>query len=319
MDLSARAARPTELQRRQMPFRDVELRAVPNGTGGETLTFTGYACVTEVGYEMQDWLGPFTEVVRGGSFAKTLSEGADVPFLINHGGMTLARTKSGTLQLAEDTTGLHTEARLDPANSDVRDLQSAMERKDMDEMSFAFWVTRQQWSPDYDQRDILEVNLNKGDVSVVNYGANPNTAGATLNSRDLATHLERMSADERREVFDRLAAEFDQAPIILATRARAGEWAKERFAELRDGKQLSAATMSTLQDVLDMVATADTAVDQAQVVLSDLMGVPNPDEESDDVESDEDPGDAPAGDEGDPQENGNDLGLYEARRRLLSL
>lgn len=308
MDLSARAVRPTELQRRQMPFRDVELRSVPDGTGGEALTFTGYACVTEVGYEMQDWLGPFTEVVRQGAFTKTLSEGADVPFLINHGGMTLARTKSGTLQLAEDTTGLHTEARLDPANSDVGDLRSAMDRGDMDEMSFAFWVTRQQWSPDYDQRDILEVNLNKGDVSVVNYGANPNTAGATLNSRDLAAHLERLSPEERREVFDRLAAEFEQPVVVLDTRAQMAAWAKKCFGEIREGKQLSAATMTRLQEVLDLVAAADVAVDEAQVVLSDVMDVPNPDDDEPD-----------AGEGADGQANAADLGLYEARLRILAL
>jgi hypothetical protein len=46
-------------------------------------------------------------------------------------------------------------------------------------MSFAFRVTRQEWSPDYSQRDITEVNLSKGDVSIVNYGANPHTAGLT--------------------------------------------------------------------------------------------------------------------------------------------
>lgn len=211
-DLSARAVRPTEIQRRNLPFRDVELRAKPDGTGGEALTFTGYACITEVGYEMSDWLGDFTEVVRAGAFAKTLGEGADVPFLVNHTGLTLARTKSGTMQLAEDDTGLHTEARLDPASPHVTALRSAMDRGDVDEMSFAFWVTRQQWSPDFDQRDILEVNLNKGDVSVVNYGANPNTAGAQLNAREVAGQLEHLSPVQRREVFDRLAAEFAAAP-----------------------------------------------------------------------------------------------------------
>lgn len=227
-DLSARAARPTELQRRNMPFRDVELRAKPDGTGGSALTFTGYACVTEAGYEMSDWLGDFTEVVRSGAFTKTLAENCDVPFLVNHGGLTLARTKSGTMALAEDGTGLHTEAQLDPRNNAVQDLQSAMDRGDVDEMSFAFWVTRQQWSPDFDQRDILEVNLNKGDVSIVNYGANPNTAGAQLNARDITGQLERLTADQRREVFDRLATEFTEpeaaAPAALglyAARARA--------------------------------------------------------------------------------------------------
>ncbi|MGA5819724.1 HK97 family phage prohead protease [Kitasatospora sp. NPDC094028] len=212
MDLSARAARPTTVQRRSTPFQGVELRSKPSGASGETLTFTGYASVTEQGYEMEDWLGSYTEVVRAGAFKKTLSEGADVPFLVNHGGLTLARTKSGTLRLSEDDTGLYTEADLDPASPHVQALRSAMERGDVDEMSFGFWVTRQQWSPDFDQRDILEVSLNKGDVSVVNYGANPNTAGAQLNAREVGQQLERLSADERRTVFERLAAEFTSTP-----------------------------------------------------------------------------------------------------------
>jgi HK97 family phage prohead protease len=218
-DLSMRAERPTELQHRAVPFRDVELRAKDNGSGGDALTFSGYACITEVGYEMSDWLGPFTEVVRAGAFTKTLAENADVPFLVNHAGLTLARTKSGTMRLAEDDTGLHTEAELDPASPHVQALRSAMDRGDVDEMSFGFWITRQQWSPDFDQRDILEVSLNKGDVSVVNYGANPNTAGATLNSRAVQEQLQRLSPDERREVFDRLASEFTQTTEPAASAA----------------------------------------------------------------------------------------------------
>jgi hypothetical protein len=225
MDLSARAQRPTELQRRNRPFEGVELRSSPNGTGGEALTFTGYASVVDEPYEMEDWAGPYSEVVRSGAFAKTLSEGADVPFLVNHGGLTLARTKSGTMRLSEDSTGLHTEADLDPSSPHVQALRSAMGRGDVDEMSFGFWVTRQQWSPDYDQRDILEVSLNKGDVSVVNYGANPATAGAQLNSRDLTTHLTRLSADDRRAIYERLAAEFEPADVQDAPEGALGLYA----------------------------------------------------------------------------------------------
>lgn len=233
MDLSARAVRPRTVERRQRPFQGVELRAKPNGSGGETLTFTGYASVTEQGYEMEDWLGTYTEVVRAGAFKKTLSEGADVPFLVNHGGLTLARTKSGTLRLSEDDTGLHTEADLDPASPHVLALRSAMDRGDVDEMSFGFWVTRQQWSPDYDQRDILEVNLNKGDVSVVNYGANPHTTGAQLNARELGGQLQRLSAEDRREVFERLAAEFTPAPDEPVAPALLGlDQARARFLAL---------------------------------------------------------------------------------------
>ncbi|MEE4546770.1 HK97 family phage prohead protease [Streptomyces sp. V4-01] len=211
-DLSARAERPTTIQRRATPFRDVELHAKPDGTGGEALTFTGYASVTDTGYEMSDWLGSYTEVIRSGAFKKTLSEDADVPFLVNHGGLTLARTKSGTMALAEDDTGLHVEARLDPGSPHVVALRSAMDRGDVDEMSFGFWITRQQWSPDYEQLDVIEVNLSKGDVSVVNYGANPATAGAQLNSRDLAAAAARLPEDEQRALYERLAARFTETP-----------------------------------------------------------------------------------------------------------
>jgi HK97 family phage prohead protease len=164
----------------------MEMRGVPNGTGGETFTFTGYASVTESPYEMCDFLGDYTEVIRRGAFTRTLADGADVPFKVNHAGLTLARTKSGTMRLAEDSVGLLVEADLDPASPDVQSLRSAMDRGDIDEMSFGFRVTSQVWSPDWTQRDITEVDLNKGDVSAVNYGANPATAGATLRGLDLA-------------------------------------------------------------------------------------------------------------------------------------
>ncbi|MFI1520641.1 HK97 family phage prohead protease [Kitasatospora cineracea] len=231
MDLSARAQRPTTQQR--TTFHGAELRAQPSGTGGETLTFTGYASVTESPYEMEDWAGSYTEIVRSGAFKKTLSEGADVPLYVNHTGMTLARTKSGTMRLSEDDTGLYVEADLDPANPQVQALRSAMSRGDLDEMSFGFWVLRQQWSPDYGQRDILEVSLNKGDVSVVNYGANPATAGAQLNARELGGQLQQLSPDERREVFERLAAEFIPAAEEPAAPALLGlDQARARFLAL---------------------------------------------------------------------------------------
>jgi HK97 family phage prohead protease len=167
----------------------MELRSLDDGTGGENLRFTGYASVTNVSYAMEDFLGTYTEQIRGGAFTKSLASGADVPFKVNHAGITLARTKSGTMRLAEDSRGLHVEADLDPRSPDVQALRSAMERGDLDEMSFAFRVNSQEWSPDWSQRDITEVDLHKGDVSAVNYGANPATSGAVLRSRDVAAAL----------------------------------------------------------------------------------------------------------------------------------
>lgn len=238
-----------------------ELREVPNGTGGTDLKFTGFASVTgdDAAYEMEDWIGPWTESVNVGAFKKTLDEGADVAFLLNHQGMTLARTKPGTLKLSEESdgatspisgvTGLHSEAMLDPQNHFVAAMRSAVDRGDLDEMSFAFRVMRQEWNKDYTRRWINEVSLDKGDVSLVNYGANPTTGGTV-------TMRQRLSA--RREPMD-----FRRLMVKLY--------------EVRLGAALSADTMGSLQEVLDLIDASDTNVDNALIKLSDLMGVVNPD------------------------------------------
>ncbi|WP_280671834.1 HK97 family phage prohead protease [Kitasatospora sp. MAP12-44] len=174
------------------------------------MTFTGYASVTDTPYTVADYMGEYSEVIRRGAFARTLAEGADVPFKLNHDGMTLARTGSGTMRLAEDSTGLHVEADLDPRQSVVRDLQIAMDRKDVDEMSFGFRVRQQEWSPDYTQRDITDLDLHKGDVSVVNFGANPATAGATMRSLDLIEALRALNP--RADITRAVMRELGEAP-----------------------------------------------------------------------------------------------------------
>jgi HK97 family phage prohead protease len=235
-----------------LPFRDVQLRAKADGTGGTRLLFTGYACVVEAPYTMGDWYGDYTEIVRAGAFTKTLSESPDTIFCLNHGweGAPMARTKPGTLRLSEDATGLATEADLDGARADVYQVQSAMEAGELDAMSFAFYVTRQSWSPDYDQRDITEVDLDGGDTSVVTWPANPTTTGTTALRKRAAETLAR-----------------SRVPALIVARARA---------EKRADDALSESTLSTLQEVLALVA--DVAGDSVQTILSELVGVPAPDE-----------------------------------------
>jgi HK97 family phage prohead protease len=64
---------------------------------------------------MCDWLGSYNEIVRTGAFNKTLAESPDVIFCLNHdwASAPMARTGPGTLRLAADSTGLHTEADID--------------------------------------------------------------------------------------------------------------------------------------------------------------------------------------------------------------
>ncbi|SDG95445.1 HK97 family phage prohead protease [Klenkia brasiliensis] len=167
----------------------------PGADDAAVLGFDGYASITETAYEMWDMFGPYTEEIAREAFDATLSRDPDVVFLLNHKGMTLARTKSGTLRLAADDTGLHVDADLDQGNSQVRDMASGLRRGDLDEMSFAFRITRGQWSPDYMSYRITELDLERGDVSVVNYGANPNTFGS-LRSAEILAGLDSLGPDD---------------------------------------------------------------------------------------------------------------------------
>jgi Escherichia/Staphylococcus phage prohead protease len=226
----------------------VEVREQPDGDG--TVGFRTYASVTEVPYQMWDMFGPYTETIAGDAFGPTLTAQPDVAFLLNHGGMTLARTTSGTLTLGVDDTGLWYEPRLDPQNSVVRDVLSGVRRGDLNESSFAFRITRGSWDPSYTAYRIEQVDLHRGDVSVVNYGANPTTGdhGITLGTeldvdaldedtaRSLAGRLEqrlagaarsaaRAGSDEVGQAAGMARAELDAlvelaAPHPLASRVR---------------------------------------------------------------------------------------------------
>jgi HK97 family phage prohead protease len=154
----------------------LEVRATPDG--GATLE--GYATVYNYAYDLGGGpsQGGFTEIIASGAAAKSAGE-ADVRLLVNHDGIPLARTKSGTMTLQSDDIGLRVSAQLDPTNPMAASLRSAMERGDMDQMSFAFKVLRDSWDQQYNVRTIHEVKLY--DVSVVTYPASAATVAKLRN------------------------------------------------------------------------------------------------------------------------------------------
>jgi HK97 family phage prohead protease len=180
---------------------EVELRAKPNGTGGTAFEFRGYAATFEEPFQMWDfWGDSYDEVLGGGACNRTLANQCDTQFLIGHNeaGIPLARTKSGTMALAADSHGLEVNVpQLDGASPIVQALASAMERRDMDEMSIGFIATAQAWSPDWMERRITEINLHRGDVSMVTWGANPNTAGATMTAVPISEAVSRPAGPGR--------------------------------------------------------------------------------------------------------------------------
>lgn len=155
---------------RCVAYSNLELRAAPDGK-----TLVGYAAVFDSPSEPLPW----TEFVRRGAFTKTIKDGADVRLLIDHEGVPLARTKSGTLSLSEDEIGLRIEAMLDENNPDAAKVMSALRRGDLSQMSFAFQTVKDSWSDDKRTRELKEVRLY--DVSVVTYPAYEETVAELRN------------------------------------------------------------------------------------------------------------------------------------------
>lgn len=119
----------------------------------------GYAAV----FDKEAALPGFTEVLKPGAFSATLAERSDVLALVDHdSSRVLARTKSGTLRLAEDSRGLAFDLDV-PDTSAGKDVLALAERGDLGGMSFGFTATDENWTGD--RREIRAAKLYE--ISVV--------------------------------------------------------------------------------------------------------------------------------------------------------
>lgn len=143
--------------------------------GGQAKKLRGYAAIFN---RLSENLGGFREKIQPGAFARTIKT-ADVRLLVNHEGLPLARTKSGTLLLSEDDNGLRFESDMDLTDPDVQRLIPKMRRSDLNQMSFGFFTISDKWehpaegSNKESIRTLLEVELY--DISIVTYPAYPQT------------------------------------------------------------------------------------------------------------------------------------------------
>lgn len=175
--------------------RPATIRADSDG-----VTVEGYAAVFG---EEANIGGMFREVIEPGAFSNALSRGDDAVFLINHAGLPLARTRSGTLTLEEDERGLRMKTTLRADDPDVAQIVPKMERGDLDKMSFAFWIEDggQRWddSGDLPLRTITDVRLS--DVSIVTtpaYGGTEIALRSFEAQRAVAGHAARRLRMKRR-------------------------------------------------------------------------------------------------------------------------
>lgn len=152
----------------------IQIRSNPDGTVG----VRGYASVFDS--------EAYGEVIRSSAFNRSVAQKDDVRLLVNHDGIPMARTKSGTLELGIDNKGLWFDApSLDRSNPDVAGLISAMERGDIDQCSFAGYFT--DVAPVNGIAEVREVKL--VDVSVVTYPWYEATSVSVTGDREVDREL----------------------------------------------------------------------------------------------------------------------------------
>ncbi|WP_456273623.1 HK97 family phage prohead protease [Bacillus sp. AK031] len=153
----------------------------------EPLKVSGYAAVFNSRTSIGDY---FDEIISPGAFSKSISNG-DVRALYNHNwDKVLGRTKSGTLRLSEDERGLKFEVDL-PDTTAGRDLEISMDRGDIDQCSFGFYVTDESWNYNEEPavRTINEVELYE--ITILALPAYEDTEAHLVRSREIDKTVEK--------------------------------------------------------------------------------------------------------------------------------
>lgn len=171
----------SQLDERTEPVKRRELRFFPltevrmEEVAGEP-TLSGYAAVYN---QLSVDFGGWREIIRPGAFTASLTKGPDTRANVDHmsGLSTLGRTRNGTLELAEDAQGLRVVIR-PPDTQPGRDVLTLVKRGDLNQMSFAFFTIQDNWLQTGEEmlRELHEVDIDGGDVSIVTYPAYPQTS-----------------------------------------------------------------------------------------------------------------------------------------------
>ena len=154
-----------------------EFRAVEDEVG----VIVGTPIVFNQDTVIRDWAGEFIERIDPKALATT--DMKDVRLFVNHdmSKIALARSKNGngTMSFTVDDSGVHMRAILDiENNAEARALYGAIQRGDLDGMSFGFRVRGQEWSnleSDLPTRTITDISIIH-EVSAVNFPAYQQTS-----------------------------------------------------------------------------------------------------------------------------------------------
>ncbi|MCI1574729.1 MAG: HK97 family phage prohead protease [Weizmannia coagulans] len=175
------------MKTREMRTFDITGLEKRDGLNDQPTMISGYASV----FNSKTSIGNFfDEVIAPGAFSKSLANSSDVRALFNHNwDKVLGRTKSGTLRLFEDDRGLKFEIDL-PNTSVARDLTESMARGDINQCSFGFIATGENWDYTSDPalRTVTEVELYE--ISIVSIPAYEDTEAALVRSKEIDKEVE---------------------------------------------------------------------------------------------------------------------------------
>lgn len=153
----------------------------------KVVAIEGYAAVFNSKTSIGGW---FDEVIEPGAFSRSLSDNGDIRALFNHNwDNVLGRTKSQTLELREDEKGLNFKVEL-PDTSVAHDLTISMERGDINQCSFGFFITDEEWNYNVEPalRTIKEVEL--FEISIVSIPAYDDTEASLVRSKEIGKSIE---------------------------------------------------------------------------------------------------------------------------------
>lgn len=143
--------------------------------------------------------GLWREKISPGAFDKTLRDRPDVLGLWSHdSARVLGRTTSKTLELKPDRAGLYFALWPDKNSPDGATAWSAVERGDVSQCSFGFFVTRETWYDGGDDELPLRVIEEAGliEISLVALPAYPSTS-ASVSGRGKAKDENHRNAQRR--------------------------------------------------------------------------------------------------------------------------
>jgi hypothetical protein len=199
------------IERRTAADARLETRAAGDDPAAPEIV--GYAAVFDVWttlYECDDLV--VRERIRPGAFRNAIASGQDVRALIDHDpSLILGRTRSGTLALVEDATGLSVVIR-PPDTQVARDVRANIAAGNVSQMSFAFVprpggetvvTTRTEGGATTQEIEITDVDL--FDVSVVTYPAYESTS-VSVRAKRMRDEIKRAWLESRRAKLAKLSA-----------------------------------------------------------------------------------------------------------------